>query len=229
MPPKPAEIWGAFHRNDDKPNGSHHRATHWRCINSERHANAPIATRSLTWVLRRVLGMITAVNTEAGPGGGVGGAPCPLPHGRHAAHDWHHQCEECIRALRGRRGRFAEDGEERGVKNRASAPRTAPARRTHAGVAANPRGGVSDPTSPPLRGICGGTSGTALSQLHKYEGNLLRLEDVSLHRHETGEGACGRGGGGSISRSGYNRGRTAGGSTAGSGAVGRLAWSSIHN
>ncbi|KAJ7502217.1 hypothetical protein B0H11DRAFT_1907335 [Mycena galericulata] len=30
MPPKPAEIWGAFHTSDDKPNGSHHRATHWR-------------------------------------------------------------------------------------------------------------------------------------------------------------------------------------------------------
>ncbi|KAJ7206623.1 hypothetical protein GGX14DRAFT_568179 [Mycena pura] len=42
MPPKPAEIWGAFHASDDKPNGHHHRATHWRCINAERPATAPI-------------------------------------------------------------------------------------------------------------------------------------------------------------------------------------------
>ncbi|KAJ7254490.1 hypothetical protein C8J57DRAFT_1236729 [Mycena rebaudengoi] len=74
MPPKPAEIWGVFHCNDDKPNGSHHRATHWRCINSERPANAPIATRSLTRVLRRVLGMITAVNTVL-----IRGAPLIRP------------------------------------------------------------------------------------------------------------------------------------------------------
>ncbi|KAJ6589179.1 hypothetical protein B0H19DRAFT_1248734 [Mycena capillaripes] len=42
MPPKAAEIWGAFHRSDDKPNGSHHRATHWRCINVERPSTAAI-------------------------------------------------------------------------------------------------------------------------------------------------------------------------------------------
>ncbi|KAF7342787.1 DUF659 domain-containing protein [Mycena sanguinolenta] len=42
MPPKQAEIWSAFHASDDKPNGSHHRATHWRCINAERPSAAPI-------------------------------------------------------------------------------------------------------------------------------------------------------------------------------------------
>ncbi|KAJ6569750.1 hypothetical protein DFH09DRAFT_1313540 [Mycena vulgaris] len=42
MPPKPAEIWGAFHASDDKPNESHHRATHRRCINAERPSTAPI-------------------------------------------------------------------------------------------------------------------------------------------------------------------------------------------
>ncbi|KAK6984342.1 hypothetical protein R3P38DRAFT_3375142, partial [Favolaschia claudopus] len=42
MPPKLADIWGPFHRSDNKPNGSHHRATHWRCINAERPSTAPI-------------------------------------------------------------------------------------------------------------------------------------------------------------------------------------------
>ncbi|KAJ7926541.1 ribonuclease H-like domain-containing protein [Mycena leptocephala] len=42
MPPKPAEICGAFHRSDDKHNGSHHRATHWRCIDAERPSTAAI-------------------------------------------------------------------------------------------------------------------------------------------------------------------------------------------
>ncbi|KAJ7642481.1 ribonuclease H-like domain-containing protein [Mycena polygramma] len=42
MPPKLGDIWGPFHRSDDKPNGSHHRATHWRCINAERPLTAPI-------------------------------------------------------------------------------------------------------------------------------------------------------------------------------------------
>ncbi|KAK6974268.1 hypothetical protein R3P38DRAFT_3296771 [Favolaschia claudopus] len=35
-------ISGPFHRSDNKPNGSHHRATHWRCINAERPSTAPI-------------------------------------------------------------------------------------------------------------------------------------------------------------------------------------------
>ncbi|KAJ7202919.1 ribonuclease H-like domain-containing protein [Mycena pura] len=42
MPPKQAEIWNTFHRSDDKPNGSHHRATHWRCIDAERPSTAAI-------------------------------------------------------------------------------------------------------------------------------------------------------------------------------------------
>ncbi|KAK6977096.1 DUF659 domain-containing protein [Favolaschia claudopus] len=42
MPPKLADIWGPFHRSDNKPNGSHHPATHWRCINAERPSTAPI-------------------------------------------------------------------------------------------------------------------------------------------------------------------------------------------
>ncbi|KAJ6492762.1 ribonuclease H-like domain-containing protein [Mycena vitilis] len=42
MPPKLGDIWGPFHRSDDKPNGSHNRATHWRCINAERPLAAPI-------------------------------------------------------------------------------------------------------------------------------------------------------------------------------------------
>ncbi|KAJ6548558.1 hypothetical protein B0H19DRAFT_1265373 [Mycena capillaripes] len=35
MPPKPPEIWGVFHRSDNKLNGSHHRATHWRSNDDE--------------------------------------------------------------------------------------------------------------------------------------------------------------------------------------------------
>ncbi|KAJ7614224.1 hypothetical protein DFH06DRAFT_1344184 [Mycena polygramma] len=42
MAPPLADRWGPFHRSDDCPNGSHHRATHWRCIDTFRPANAPI-------------------------------------------------------------------------------------------------------------------------------------------------------------------------------------------
>ncbi|KAJ7925354.1 hypothetical protein B0H13DRAFT_1559571, partial [Mycena leptocephala] len=36
------EILGPFHRSADRPNCSHHRATHWRCIDTFRPANTPI-------------------------------------------------------------------------------------------------------------------------------------------------------------------------------------------
>ncbi|KAJ7876867.1 hypothetical protein B0H14DRAFT_2342469 [Mycena olivaceomarginata] len=42
MAPTLGDIWGPFHRSEDRPNGSHHRATHWRCIDTFRPANAPI-------------------------------------------------------------------------------------------------------------------------------------------------------------------------------------------
>ncbi|KAJ7115136.1 ribonuclease H-like domain-containing protein [Mycena crocata] len=42
MPPKLGDIWGPFHRSEGKTNGSHHRATHWRCINAERPSAAAI-------------------------------------------------------------------------------------------------------------------------------------------------------------------------------------------
>ncbi|KAK7017310.1 DUF659 domain-containing protein [Favolaschia claudopus] len=42
MPPKPGEIWTVFHKSSDKPNGSHHRATHWRCIDAERPSTEAI-------------------------------------------------------------------------------------------------------------------------------------------------------------------------------------------
>jgi hypothetical protein len=42
MPAPLGEIWGPFHRSEDKPNGAHNRATHWRCIDTFRPANIPI-------------------------------------------------------------------------------------------------------------------------------------------------------------------------------------------
>ncbi|KAJ7601904.1 hypothetical protein FB45DRAFT_1048098 [Roridomyces roridus] len=42
MPSPLGDIWPPFHRSTDKPNGSHHRATHWQCINTFRPANAAI-------------------------------------------------------------------------------------------------------------------------------------------------------------------------------------------
>jgi hypothetical protein len=42
MPALRGDIWGPFHRSDDKPNGSHYRATHWRCIDAERPSTAAI-------------------------------------------------------------------------------------------------------------------------------------------------------------------------------------------
>ncbi|KAJ6613917.1 hypothetical protein B0H10DRAFT_1951071 [Mycena sp. CBHHK59/15] len=30
MPPPLGKIWGPFHRSEDRPNGAHNRATHWR-------------------------------------------------------------------------------------------------------------------------------------------------------------------------------------------------------
>ncbi|KAJ7325950.1 ribonuclease H-like domain-containing protein [Mycena albidolilacea] len=42
MAPTLGDIWGPFHRSEDRPNGSHHCATHWRCIDTFRPANAPI-------------------------------------------------------------------------------------------------------------------------------------------------------------------------------------------
>ncbi|KAJ6453219.1 hypothetical protein C8R47DRAFT_1329389 [Mycena vitilis] len=42
MAPQLGDIWGPFHRSEDRPNGSHHRATHWRCIDTFRPADAPI-------------------------------------------------------------------------------------------------------------------------------------------------------------------------------------------
>ncbi|KAJ6524808.1 hypothetical protein B0H19DRAFT_1085188 [Mycena capillaripes] len=49
-PPKLEDIWGPFHRSDNKPNGSRNRATHWRCINSERPSSAPINIELATGV-----------------------------------------------------------------------------------------------------------------------------------------------------------------------------------
>jgi hypothetical protein len=42
MPPKLSPIWAVFHRSENMPNGKHHRATHWRCINAERPTTEPI-------------------------------------------------------------------------------------------------------------------------------------------------------------------------------------------
>ncbi|KAK6991514.1 DUF659 domain-containing protein [Favolaschia claudopus] len=42
MPPKLGDIWTVFHKSSDKPNGSHHRATHWRCIDAERPSTEAI-------------------------------------------------------------------------------------------------------------------------------------------------------------------------------------------
>ncbi|KAJ7754680.1 hypothetical protein DFH07DRAFT_1029132 [Mycena maculata] len=42
MPPKRADIWGSFHQSDEKPNGHHYRATHWRCIDAERPSTVAI-------------------------------------------------------------------------------------------------------------------------------------------------------------------------------------------
>ncbi|KAJ7216808.1 hypothetical protein C8J57DRAFT_1482995 [Mycena rebaudengoi] len=41
MPPKLSPIWAAFHCSENMPNGKHHRATHWRCINAERPMTKP--------------------------------------------------------------------------------------------------------------------------------------------------------------------------------------------
>jgi hypothetical protein len=42
MPASLGPLWQSFLRSDDKPNGSHHRATHWACINANRPTTAPI-------------------------------------------------------------------------------------------------------------------------------------------------------------------------------------------
>ncbi|KAJ7222094.1 hypothetical protein GGX14DRAFT_387929 [Mycena pura] len=42
MPPGDGPLWPYFHKSKDKPNGSHHRATHWRCIDAKRPQNEPI-------------------------------------------------------------------------------------------------------------------------------------------------------------------------------------------
>ncbi|KAJ7280007.1 hypothetical protein C8J57DRAFT_1220534 [Mycena rebaudengoi] len=41
MPPKLSPIWAAFHRSENMPNGKHHWATHWQCINVERPMTEP--------------------------------------------------------------------------------------------------------------------------------------------------------------------------------------------
>ncbi|KAJ7048379.1 ribonuclease H-like domain-containing protein [Mycena amicta] len=40
--PKLGDIWGPFHRSQDKPNGAHNRATHLRCILTHKPESAPI-------------------------------------------------------------------------------------------------------------------------------------------------------------------------------------------
>ncbi|KAJ7196682.1 hypothetical protein GGX14DRAFT_574748 [Mycena pura] len=42
MPPRDGPLWPYFHKSKDKPNGSHHRATHWCCIDAKRPQNEPI-------------------------------------------------------------------------------------------------------------------------------------------------------------------------------------------
>ncbi|KAF8179285.1 hypothetical protein K438DRAFT_1768998 [Mycena galopus ATCC 62051] len=57
MFPLLGEIWGPFHRSDC-PDGSHHRATHWRCIDTFRPANTPINIE--------VAGNLSLMKNEAG-------------------------------------------------------------------------------------------------------------------------------------------------------------------
>ncbi|KAJ7227341.1 ribonuclease H-like domain-containing protein [Mycena pura] len=42
MAPPAGALWPHFHQSDTKPNGTHYRATHWRCIDAKRPKNEPI-------------------------------------------------------------------------------------------------------------------------------------------------------------------------------------------
>ncbi|KAJ6628436.1 hypothetical protein B0H10DRAFT_1940605 [Mycena sp. CBHHK59/15] len=42
MPAAPGPLWQFFHNSDNKPNGSHYRETHWRCIDAHRPAMVPV-------------------------------------------------------------------------------------------------------------------------------------------------------------------------------------------
>ncbi|KAJ7191607.1 hypothetical protein GGX14DRAFT_600008 [Mycena pura] len=46
MPPGDGPLWPYFHKSKDKPNGSHHRATHWRCIDAKRPQNEPTGDKN---------------------------------------------------------------------------------------------------------------------------------------------------------------------------------------
>ncbi|KAJ7767740.1 hypothetical protein B0H16DRAFT_1787242 [Mycena metata] len=42
MPAATGPLWDYFHQSNNKPNGAHYRATHWRCIDARRPADEPI-------------------------------------------------------------------------------------------------------------------------------------------------------------------------------------------
>jgi hypothetical protein len=42
MAPATGPLWAHFHQSDNKPNGVHFRATHWRCIDARRPKDEPI-------------------------------------------------------------------------------------------------------------------------------------------------------------------------------------------
>lgn len=40
--PATGPLWAHFHQSDNKPNGVHFKATHWRCIDARRPKDEPI-------------------------------------------------------------------------------------------------------------------------------------------------------------------------------------------